>query len=58
MSEKHFGESEKVEKADKQMTEAELNELLEGDIPEVTEEELAATREEVQKRMDEENPER
>lgn len=62
MSEKHFGESEEVKKAkaeaDKQMTEQELDELLEGGISTVTEGELEAAKEGVQKRMDEENPER
>lgn len=62
MSEKHFGESGEVKKAkaeaDEQMTEQELNELLEGGVPKVTEEELKAAEEGVQKRMDEENPER
>lgn len=62
MSEKHFGESEEVTKVkketDKQMTEQELDELLEGGIPEVTEGELEAAKEGVRERMDEENPER
>lgn len=62
MSEKHFGESEEVSKVkaetDEQMTEQELDELLEGGIPEVTDEELEEAKEGVQERMDEENPER
>lgn len=58
MSEKHFGESEKQIKADEQMTEKELEELLEEGIPEVTDEELEEARKGVEERMDEENPER
>lgn len=34
MSEKNFGESKKVEKIDEQMTEKELEELLNREIPE------------------------
>lgn len=58
MSEKHFGESEEMEKADEQMTEKELEALLEEGILEVTNEELEAARKGVEERMDEENPER
>lgn len=64
MSEKHFGKSEEMIKADEQMTEKEIDELLgrempEGEeMPEVSEEDLERAKEAVQKRMDEENPER
>lgn len=58
MSKEHFGESEEMEKIHEQMTEKELEELLEGGIPEVTDEELDEARKGVEERMDEENPER
>lgn len=58
MSEKHFGKSEEMIKADEQMTEKEIDELLGREMPEVSEEDLERAKEAVQKRMDEENPER
>lgn len=63
MSEKHFGESGEVKKANEQMTEDELNELFKREIPEggempvVSEEDIQKTKEAIEKETNK-NPER